>query len=181
MSFIYLITAIALAMLISGGWRRLIPLVFGRRRRALGARMIYLINEAKFLVWLAVRGYGEPASEVQDARAAAITNFLFGESPLTDHESQFDMQNIDHEAMAWLAVNPNYCELVIQSLKIEGIAKECLGESGDQFNRIVGSPVFIRFGNKYSTLPDPQTYEALVNHMAATLAPDARAAVASRR
>ncbi len=158
MSIVPWLIAIPVTAIVMGGWRRLIPLIFRKRTRDLSARMLNLTNSARLEVYSAVLADRGSDLEAHRSMAAAITNYLFGETARPEHISRLYMPAIEHEAMTWLDTNPDYCELIVESLKIQMLAKDGLGESGDHFNTLLQTPVFLKYGDKFQTMPDPKSY-----------------------
>lgn len=173
MSLVPWLLAIPLTIFAMGGWRKLVPLIFGKRKHILGARMLGLANQAQFLVWFAICGAGGTTSDARCQRAAVIANALFSTIAANDPA-------IEQEAMAWLEANPRYRELVVQSLRVHIMAKECLGDPEDHFASLFQKPIFLRFAPEYPAVPSPQSYESMVQLMLAELPADARTAIQAR-
>ena len=167
MSVIPWLIAIPLTAFVMGGWRRYIPLIFKKRSRKLFNRMLCLASASRFMIWhevLESRGATEDQG-VADKRAGDIVRWMFN-----DPETYVDMKNplwphTGNEAMAWLEANPDWRELVLQTMKIEYIAKNEGNASDKDLSRLIMSPVFQEYGRNYPMKIDHQIYKKLMTLM----------------
>ena len=167
MSVIPWLIAIPLTAFVMGSWRRYIPLIFKKRSRKLFDRMLCLASASRFMIWHAVLESREETEsrDLANKRAGDIVRWI-----LNDPETYIDMKNPQwpytrNEAMAWLNANPDWRELVLQTMKVEFIAKNEENTSDQDFNRLIASPVFQVYGHDYPIKTDPQAYKNLVMRM----------------
>lgn len=164
MSVIPWLIAIPLTAFVMGGWRRYIPLIFKKRSRKLFNRMLCLASASRFMIWHAVLESRRETEgqDVADKRAGDIVRWM-----LNDPETYADMKNplwphTRNEAMAWLDANLDWRELVLQTMKIEYIAKNEGGASDKDLSKLIMSPVFQAYGRNYPMKIDHQIYKGLM-------------------
>lgn len=90
------------------------------------------INMAKFVTCsklLEHFGGRSAPSEIEKEnrikKAAAVTNYFFGEPTNPMHIGRFDFPALYDEGYRWLGENPFFMELIIQSLRVRGVI-ECM-------------------------------------------------------
>ncbi len=103
-------------------------------------------------------------------KAAAMTNYLFGETPAEMHRQQLDLQAEHEAAIAWLQQDPTLQELVVQSLRVMTTANYGSGKGAS----LVGEDILALLGPAYPQAPEPETYEALVKRAIKALPVDAQ-------
>ena len=137
--------------------------MFGWFKRRLLARMGSLTRVAQMATFGAiVRDVGHQtrdAESIRGVKAAARTNFLFGNEPSEVHATQLDLPTEERAALEWLRTEPLYRELVVQTLRVVGTVR--FGQGGN-VNPVVGERVLSEFGAQFPVAPDPAAYDALV-------------------
>ncbi len=98
-------------------------------------------------------------------KAAAMTNYLFSETPAAMHKQQLDLHAEHEAAIAWLQEDPTFRELVVQSLRVMTTANYGSGKGAS----VVGEEILALLGAEYPQAPEPATYEALVMRAIQTL------------
>jgi hypothetical protein len=144
---------------------------FNRREDRLPARMAALTRVAQMVTYTAIvndLGFNDGRSEDEkatiSARAAARTNFLFGNEPAKTH-NQFDLALEHRSASDWLAVSPLFRELVVQTLRVIFTVRH--GTTGS--SAIVREDVLVKHGREFPDAPNPTEYPLLVQRAIGTL------------
>jgi hypothetical protein len=144
---------------------------YKRREQRLMARMGDMTRVAQMTTYVALEnelGVADARSEEEKssiaARAAARTNFLYGEAPADMHKN-LDLAREHRFASDWLSANPLFRELVVQTLRVLSVVK---------FHRTQEVPraeatVLDKYGHEFPSAPTPETYPVLLQRALATL------------
>lgn len=141
--------------------------MFGWLKNRLLKRMQGLTEMALLATYMALSnsiedGESKPEAERQfnSTKAAAQANFLFDRSVCEAHEAQLDLSTEHTMALRWVAKQPTFCELVVQSLRSINVIAHAQNPSRSP--RIIGQEVLENFGKRYPEVLSPEAYEALL-------------------
>lgn len=180
MSVMPWLLAFPLTAIVMGGWRRLIPVIFKKRSRELFSRMQRLVALARLMVFHAVlETYGSNGTDDAAHRhAEEIVRYFFNDPEETHGGKNLFGAATKIEAMLWLDANSGWRELVLQTLKMQMIARGGMGEDEpDDLNNLISSPVFQAYEKDYPMKVDPESYTELVAQVLAKSSDTLRVAV----
>lgn len=124
------------------------------------------INMAKFVTWKTLcddlgnrTASNETEKDHQAKKAAATTNYFFGDPSDPTLSAEFDLPSLHTDGCNWLRQNALLMELVIQSLRVRSVIESMRSGKLQTF----GEPLLREFGREFPESPTLDSYAALVD------------------